>query len=165
MELEGLKLKDKVHVDGGAFFVPLMASVLAPVIADLIRGKGMTSKQVEKKLKGSGAFGDFVKGFVKDLARKGIEIAKDAAVKKGTQVLGTVAERLAKRVGLGKGAGCCVGGMDRLVKPRKGSAVKSAGVCSGKRAARNEVVRCVMKEQSLSLPAASAYVKKHQIPY
>ncbi len=44
-----------------------------------------------------------------------------------------------------------------------GGGVSAGGVSAGGRANRNAIVRDVMQKQGLSLPAASKYVKEHNL--
>lgn len=150
----------KIKMEAGFMWaVPALAQMFAPAISKIFTGGACDCKEIEKELLGSGLFTDLASKFFKkivtspiaqsvgrNLLQTGTKVLADVAVRKGNELI----DETAKKYSGGKKSK-----LDKLVK----------GSTSGKRERRNAVVKKIMKEKKISLPEASAYVKKQGIPY
>lgn len=155
---------DSGKFHGGAFFLPLLASALAPVIAKVITGKGASTKKIQKHLVGSGLFRELAKSILKSVLKKGVDVAREKALEKSQEYISKGADYATARIDAGcdEPSGVCGGKKEEPVKKEKRKNV--SGNC-GTRENRNLLVKKIMREQKLSLPAASKYIKDHSIPY
>lgn len=152
------------EVEGGAFWMPIVAELLGPVIKKVLGSGKCTEARLKKELKGAGFFGDLAKSLAKAVVPKLVQGATTALANKAADVaqqgtsslLNTVEKKIT-----GQGKKCKKGG-----KLQIGGCGDSAMPCSkAKRERRNALVKKIMKEQGLSLPKASAYIKEMKLCY